>query len=190
MDARQRRHRIIRFAVGVLVLAAVIGLLVSGVLEGLSPEGVRARLLESGAWGPALFVIAFALLQPFGFAAHVFIIGASLVWPPVLAFVLSWTGAVLAGCVAFAFARGMGRQWVQQRLPERLAAYDERLAQHGLRTVLLMRLTLFTFGPMQLMFGVSRVRFVPFLLGSAIGLVPMIALESWLGGNVLDALLG
>jgi uncharacterized membrane protein YdjX (TVP38/TMEM64 family) len=56
--------------------------------------------------------------------------------------------------------------------------------------VLAMRLLLFTFGPMQLMFGVSRVRFVPFVLASAIGLLPMIAIESFVGAGVVDWLFG
>ena len=190
MDRAQRRHRVIRFTLGLALLVAAIAVLVSGVYKGVSPDSVRTALLDSAPWGPLLFVAAFALLQPFGFAAHVFIIGASLVWPPWFAFFLSWAGAVGAGCVAFAFARYMGRDWVQKRLPDKLAKYDERLANHGFRTVLVMRLALFTFGPMQWMFGISRVRFVPFVLGSALGLVPMLALETWLGGNVVEWLLG
>lgn len=113
-----------------------------------------------------------------------------MVWPPWIALVLSWAGAVCAGCVAFGFARYMGRDWVQKRLPDKLSKYDERLATHGFRTVLVMRLMLFTFGPMQLMFGVSRVRFVPFVLGSIFGLLPMLAVETWLGGNVVDWVFG
>lgn len=186
LDAAQRRHRIIRFVIGLALLAVIVGVLVSGVFEGLSADSVRALLLESGPWGPLAFVAAFALLQPFGAAAHVFIIGSSLVWSPVVAFALSWVGALAAGCVAFAFARYMGRRWVQERLPERLADYDARLAERGFRTVLVMRLLLFTFGPMQLMFGVSRVRFVPFVLASAVGLMPMIAVEIGLGASALE----
>ena len=172
------------------LLGAIVAALLSGVHEGVSPENIKAMLLDSHPWGPILFVVAFALLQPFGFAAHVFIIGASLVWPAPVSAALSWAGAVGAGCVAFLFARYMGRDWVQKRLPEKLSKYDERLANHGLRTVLIMRLMLFTFGPMQFMFGVSRVRFVPFLLGSMIGLIPMICIETWLGANVVDWMFG
>ena len=189
MDDR-RLHRTVRVVVGLVLAAAVVAVFVSGVYEGVTPESIRVALLESGPWGPLLFVLAFAALQPFGFAAHVFIVGASLVWPLPIAFGLSWLGALAAGCVAFVFARYMGRAWVQKRLPARLEKYDARLSTHGFRTVLIMRLMLFTFGPMQLMFGISRVRFVPFLLGSALGLLPMTAAETWLGANVLGWLLG
>lgn len=190
MDPARARRRWLRFLVGLAMLGCVIALVASGVVDDLSPSALRGHLLDSGPWGPALFVLAFALLQPFGLSAHVFIVGAALVWPPLVAMTLSWIGAVLAGCTSFGFARFMGRDWVQARLPERVRRYDERLATRGFETVLVMRLLLFTFGPMQLMFGVSRVRFVPFLLASAIGLLPMTAIESFVGAGVVDYLFG
>lgn len=167
----------------VLVYVALVVALV--VLDVDVAEG-QAWLRQAGVWGILAFVAAFALLQPLGVAAHVFIVVAALVWAPWVALVASWSGAVLAGCVAFAFARTVGREWVQARLPPRLRVWDERLAARGFRTVLTMRLVLFTFGPMQLMFGVSRVGFVAFVAGSALGLLPMIAAETWVGGSVVQ----
>ena len=172
--------------VGVAILAGVVALLASDVRGSFSAAEIRTRLLASGVWGPALFLLAFALLQPFGLSAHVFIVAASLVWPPAIAMVLSWVGTLLSSTVAFWFARWMGREWVQEKLPARLHRWDARLASHGFRTVLLMRLLLFTFGPMQLMLGVSKVRFVSFLGASALGLLPLVALESFVGASVVD----
>ena len=67
---------------------------------------------------------------------------------------------------------------------------DGKLATHGFRTVLVMRLLLFTFGPMQLMLGVSKVRFGSYLAASALGMLPMIALESFVGASVIGWLFG
>jgi uncharacterized membrane protein YdjX (TVP38/TMEM64 family) len=174
---------------GVAILAAAIALVASGEYESMSPAGIRERVLSWGMWGPVLFVLAFALLQPLGVAAHVFIVGATLVWPPVTSLFLSWTGAVLASAASFYLARWMGREWVQARLPARLQKWNGRLATHGFRTVLVMRLLFFTFGPMQLMLGVSRVRFGPYLVASALGMLPMIALESFVGASLVGWLL-
>jgi uncharacterized membrane protein YdjX (TVP38/TMEM64 family) len=172
--------------VGVLLLAAIIALLSSGALSGLSAEEMKAQLLASGPWGPIGFVIAFGLLQPLGLSSHLFIVAAALVWGPVLGMSLSWLGILVGSTVAFVFARWMGRDWVQKRLPARLRRWDNALGQRGFRTVLVMRLLLFTFGPMQLMLGVSTVRFVPFFLGSALGVLPLLALESWVGAGVVQ----
>lgn len=174
-----------KVVVGLVVLAAAIALLTADLHGSLSPIAIRERVLSWGVWGPLSFLLAFAVLQPFGVAAHVFIVAATLVWAPVPSLLLSWTGALLASTTSFWFARWMGREWVQSRLPARLQRWDGKLATHGFRTVLVMRLVMFTFGPMQLMLGVSQVRFVPYLLGSALGLLPMIALESFVGAGVV-----
>jgi len=170
-----------RLLLALVYVALVVALVV---LDVDLAEG-QAWLRQAGAWGLLAFVAAFALLQPLGLAAHVFIVAAALVWTPWVALLASWSGAVLAGCVAFGFARYVGRQWVQDRLPPRLRKWDEQLAERGFRTVLTMRLLLFTFGPMQLMFGVSRVGFGAFVAGSALGLLPMIAAETWVGGSIV-----
>lgn len=174
---------------GLVVLGGIVALVASGVYEDLSAQSIRARLLDAGPWGGVGFVIAFALFQPIGVAAHIFVVAASLVWPPEIAFSLSWTGAMTAACASFYFARFMAHDWVQARLPARLRGYDDHLERHGFRTVLLLRLMLFTLGPMQLMLGVSRVRILPFLAGTALGIVPLIAAETWLGAGVLDWLM-
>lgn len=184
------RSRWPKFVVGLVILAAVVALVLSGAYESMSPAGIRERVLSWGVWGPVLFVLAFALLQPVGVAAHVFIVAATLVWSPLESLALSMTGALAASSIAFWFARWMGRDWVQSRLPARLQRWDGKLATHGFRTVLVMRLLLFTFGPMQLMLGVSRVRFASYLAASALGLFPMIALESFVGASLVEWLFG
>lgn len=175
-----------RFLLGLVYLSLLVALLVLDV----DPQRGRAWLLESGAWGLLAYAAAFSLLQPVGLASHLFVVTAALVWSPWIALGASWVGALGAGTVAFAFARYVGRDWVQQRMPAKLRGWDERLAAQGFRTVLVMRLLLFTFGPMQLLFGVSRVRYGPFVAASALGLVPMLAAETWLGGNVVAWLMG
>jgi uncharacterized membrane protein YdjX (TVP38/TMEM64 family) len=184
------RRRLLRFAVGLAFLAAALFVLFGGVSDDLDAARIREWLQASGVWGPIVFVVAFALLQPVGVAAHVFILAASLVWPAPLAFLLSWLGTIGGGCVAFAFARFVGHEWVQKRIPKRLERYDAALATKGFRTVLVMRLLFFTFGPMQLMLGVSKVRFVPFLAATALGVLPLVAVETLLGASLVDWLFG
>ncbi len=186
MKPDRARANWFRVVLGLLFLAAVLTVLLGGFYEDLDAAQVRAWLQASGIWGPIVFLLAFAILQPVGLSAHVFIIAASLVWPPALALALSWAGATLGGCTAFGFARFVGHDWVQERIPDRLRGYDERLATKGFRTVLILRLTLFTFGPMQLMLGVSKVRFGPYVLGTALGLLPLVAAETLIGASLVE----
>jgi len=177
-----------------LVVATLVTLGVAAWLGGLfeltsQPERVRALLAESGVWGPLLFTLAFGLLEPFGVPGILFVVPATLAWPLGTAFALCWLGSVLAGIVGFGFARSIGRDWVTAHLPERLRAYDQRLAERGLQTVIVVRLLFFLAPPAHWALGLSRVRFAPFVLGSALGFLPGIAGLVFFGKGAL-ALLG
>ncbi|MCA9709690.1 MAG: TVP38/TMEM64 family protein, partial [Myxococcales bacterium] len=113
-----------RVVLAFVYVALIVGLLVLDV----DPEQGRAWLLESGAWGLLAYVVAFTLLQPVGMASHLFVVTAALVWSPWVALMASWVGALGAGTVAFGFARYVGREWVQRRMPPKLRGWDERLA--------------------------------------------------------------
>ena len=179
----------------IALVAAVLGLLAAAWAAGLfdlltEPERMAALLRSWGAWGYLLYVVSFALLEPFFVPGLLFVVPASLIWPRPLAFGLSLLGSVGASVVGFGFARYLARDWVSQRLSPRLHRFDERLAQRGFQTVVLVRLMLFLAPPAHWMLGISRVRFWPFVAGSAIGFVPGIAALTWLGGGAVDWLAG
>jgi uncharacterized membrane protein YdjX (TVP38/TMEM64 family) len=165
-----------RFALLGLVASIFAALYFAGSLDLIQePERVRAMLLGLGIWAPILFVLAFSLLEPFFVPGIAFIIPGSAVWSFPTLFALSWLGSVGAGVVGFGFARYLGRQYVERHLPARFHKYDQQLADRALRTVILVRLTLFLAPPAHWMLGLSRVRFAPFVLGTAIGFLPGVA---------------
>ncbi|MCB9741524.1 MAG: TVP38/TMEM64 family protein [Alphaproteobacteria bacterium] len=173
-----------RVVLPAVFLAAGLLLWRSGWLQELTVKGVRAQIAQAGAWGPVLYLLLFGLLQPFGLSGHVFVLTASLVWPPTLALPLAWTGAMLASTVAFATSRYVARDFVQARVPPKLRRWDEALAERGLRTVLLLRLVFWMTFLVQLSMGLSKLRWRDYLLGSAIGLLPVIALEVFFGDRL------
>ncbi len=179
---RWRTLALIGFALAAVVLFATGS-------SSLDPNEFRILLRDAGIWGGLLFVLANATLQPLGVAGHVFAIGAGLIWPAPIAIALAWSGAMAASCTSFYFARSVGQRWVQARLPDWLRKYDERLDSRGFRTVLVMRLLFYTFGPMQMMFGVSRVRFGPFISATALGIIPLVCAEVLLGAEVVSRML-
>ncbi|TPV92634.1 MAG: TVP38/TMEM64 family protein [Myxococcales bacterium FL481] len=190
MDPARRRLAYLRFAIGFAGWVAATTLFLSGTYEAFSIDGARAFLEANGPWGPLAFVAIFAGLQPWGLSAHILVITAGMVWSPLAAVPLSMLGALGASTTAYGFANYFGREWVQARLPERLRAYDDRLRQRGLTTVVVLRLFCYTFAPLQFLFGVSSVRLSTVLLGSLIGLLPGIAIEVLLGAEIYEWLTG
>ena len=172
------------------LVATALLLFASGAGEYLEAERFGTLLRDLGIWGPVLYVVLFALLEPFGVLGFVFVVPGSLVWDWGALFLLSWLGSIGAGIVGFAFARTVGREWVSGHMPERMHRYDDRLAAQGLRTVILVRLTFFLAPPAHWVLGLSRVGFGTFVLGTAIGFFPTMALFTWAGKNVVELMLG
>jgi uncharacterized membrane protein YdjX (TVP38/TMEM64 family) len=173
---------LIGLALGTLALHAWA----SGWFAQLDSDSVEGWIRSAGPWGPVLYVALFVMLEPFGVPGIVFVLPGGLVWDWPTLFALTWCGAVGAGIVGFLFARTLGRDWVERRLSERARAYDAALAENGLRTVILIRLLFFIAPWAHWLLGLSRVGFRDFVIGTVIGLAPMMALFTWLGGNSVE----
>ena len=141
----------------VLIVGTVGGMAV--LLNAAVGAGEMEDVLFDRGWlGPVVFVVAMWVLQPMLLPGPVFMIPASLVWPAPVAIALSWIGNMGASFVAFAFARWAARDWVQDRLSDRLRAWDGRLTRGGVREVTLFRIFTGQITPADWLLGVSSVR--------------------------------
>jgi uncharacterized membrane protein YdjX (TVP38/TMEM64 family) len=158
----------------VLAVAATLCVLwwTGALADATEPERIRALLTDTGWLGPLLWWLAFVCLEPFGMPGAVFMIPASVVWPPALAIPMCVAGGTGAGVVAFVLARWIGPEVLVARLPERARRHTVHARERGFRTALVVRLLLFLFPPAHWALGISGIRFGPFVAGSALGFVP------------------
>jgi uncharacterized membrane protein YdjX (TVP38/TMEM64 family) len=160
-----------------------------GVLDQFAePERVRQTLVRLGPWGYVAFIVAYALLQPFGVPGTVFIMAAPLIWPWPVAFALSMTGTMCASVIGFSFSRFVARDWIAAKIPVRFRKYDDALAQRAFRTVFLLRLVFWMPPLLHAFFGVSKVRFSTHFWGSFVGYIAPLFLVSFFGQQLFDAL--
>lgn len=168
-----------RLRVGLLLLVGV-GLLAAqqtGLLRLFTePARTKQLLLELGPWGYLAFILAYAVLQPFGVPGTVFILVAPLIWPWPVAFALSMAGTMAASVVGFSFARFVARDWVSERIPARFRAYNDALEKRGFTTVVTLRFLFWMPPLLHAFFGISRVPFWTHFWGSAVGyILPLLA---------------
>jgi uncharacterized membrane protein YdjX (TVP38/TMEM64 family) len=184
-----RRHwvakvAVVGFVASLLVLANALGL-----FRQLSePTKLAHAIAGLGAWGYAAFVIAYALVQPFGVPGTLFIMAAPLVWPWPVAFALSMVGTMAASVIGFVVARFVARDWLAPRIPASFRKYEERLAAHGFVTVFVLRLIFWMPPLLHAFFGVSPVRFWTHFWGSLAGYVIPLLAVSYFGPRVFAAL--
>ncbi len=176
-----------------IVVAAVLGLVVAhqlGVLDQFAePQRVRDALLRLEAWGYVAFIVAYALLQPFGVPGTVFVFAAPLVWPWPVAFALSMTGTMAASVVGFSFARFVARDWIAQRIPERFHQYDAALSRQAFKTVFWLRFVFWMPPLLHAFFGVSSVSFAAHFWGSVAGYALPLLAVSYFGQRLFDWLI-
>jgi len=165
------RAAVVRAGALVLIVLAAIGLAV--VLGTPDVAAMRSRVDAAGRWGAALFFVLYAgltllpspkaLLTAAGGALFGLWVGAGLA-----------LAAALVGAIAsFGLGRLLGRDAVDRLIRGRLARVDEMLADHGLSAVLVVRLVpLVPFTAINYASGLSGVGFRPYVLGSAVGMVP------------------
>lgn len=188
-DEVARRYRWGRALVALAWLVLLIVVLFF-LADDLTLDQVTTYVADAGIAGALLFLAAFTLLQPVGLSAHILILASALIWDWWWALPLSLVGALCSSVSSYLVARYVAYDWVQARLPERLKRYEDRLVESGLWGVVIFRLLTFTTPPAQLMVGTLRIPFPTLLLGTAIGFVPTICIDIFLGGQLLTRLLG
>lgn len=145
---------------------------------------MHAWATDLGAWAPVIFGIGL-------------VVGALLLVPtvaltlPAGATFGPWVGALtislattLAAAVAFIIARSLARQRLLAACEDdaRFAAVDSAVGTSGWKLIALFRLSLAVpFGLSNYAFGLSSVRFVPYLITTWISMLPACLLYGWLG---------
>lgn len=127
-----------------------------------------------GAWAPVVFVLGYAL------ATIAFVPGSLLTMAGGVLFGLGFgtlwvfVGATLGSGAAFLIARYLARGAIEKRLDgnEKFELIDQAVAKEGRKIVFLLRLVpFFPFVWLNYGLGLTRVRFLDFLLGG-LGMVP------------------
>jgi uncharacterized membrane protein YdjX (TVP38/TMEM64 family) len=184
-----------RLGLAVAVVAVVVGLGRALDTRGLA-DGALAWITGLGAWGPVAFVLLYVVVTVLLLPAVVLTLGAGAVFGVAWAFVTVSIAATLGATAAFLVGRYLARGWVTRRLAgsPRLGAIDAAVAREGWKIVALTRLSpAFPFVLLNYAFGLTRVRLRDYVLASWLGMMPGIALYTYLGslaGDVAAAAAG
>ncbi|MFR9673573.1 TVP38/TMEM64 family protein [Streptomyces sp. TR02-1] len=138
-----------------------------------------------GVWGPALFAVTFALATTALLPGSLLSASAGALFGLPVGATAVVAGATAGAALSFALARVLGRPAVARYTGGggRLAGIDRFLSRRGFPAVLLLRLVpLFPFAAVNYGAGLSGVRFVPYLAGTVLGILPATLVFTALGG--------
>ena len=177
----------------------ILGTLVAaaGAVQVLGVEGIQAAALGAGPWGPLVWVFCLWLLLPAMAPVSVMTALTGLAFGPSMGFLSGYVGVVGGGWISFLLSRWMGRAWVEDLLGDRAARFEARLEEHSLFGVMYLRMLPAPFIPVSYLAGLTSIRFWPYAIGTAIGIVPGVLVntvvagtlgEFWVEGQGLSAL--
>ena len=190
-----RDPRRLKWSLALLGGAAVVALLVFGFSRlGLGMADIAERVgvgIESLAGSPwrvplvlVVFVVASVLSVPI-----LALIGATVVTlGPVLGFVCSAVGTMLAASATFGVGRLIGRKPLKRWLGPKLDALERRVSERGVIAIALIRkvpIAPFTF--VNMLIGALGIRYRDFILGTALGMLPGIAAFAFVSERAIDA---
>lgn len=152
------------------------------------PARLRDAILGMGAWGYVVLLLGFCFLSPFGLPGILFVLAAAYIWPRPQAYAFSLAGAIGCSAVGFLFARFIAREWVDKRLPARIRKYDVWIQRRGWLAAAVLRAIFLMHPLLHAAFGLSRIRFFPYIAGSTLGYIPSLAVVVWASGSTIDLL--
>uniref|UniRef100_A0A803LHD0 VTT domain-containing protein n=1 Tax=Chenopodium quinoa TaxID=63459 RepID=A0A803LHD0_CHEQI len=147
-----------------------------------SKDGVEEGELEGdtaikgyGPAGYALFVLVYAGLEVLAIPAIPLTMSAGLLFGSVTGTVLVSISGTLAASIAFLIARYFARERILKLVEgnKKFKAIDKAIGENGFRIVALLRLSpLLPFSLGNYLYGLTSVKFVPYVLASWLGMLP------------------
>jgi uncharacterized membrane protein YdjX (TVP38/TMEM64 family) len=172
-----------------LVAAGVAAGIIFDVQQYASVESARSLVQSYGVYAPLAFIVLYALFTIAFLPAAPLTVLAGLLFGAVPGTIYTVIGASVGAVSAFSVTRFFGAAVVERLLASRMQQvqqYNERLAEHGFKTVLLLRLIpLFPFNGLNFALGVSKVTARDYTLATVFGIVPGAFLYALVGASIL-----
>jgi len=190
MDARAVRTLAVSF-----VLFGGVGLvfLFGAQVLGFGGEATVEGWLDAarGPWALPIATAAFAGLAFLGVPQFVLIAAAVVAFGPGAGFAYSWIGTMVSSLVGFYLGRVAGARALATFSGEGVRRFMDMVGRNGFMASLIVRLVPSApFIVVNMAAGVTPMRVAQFAAGTAIGIVPKIALTAFAGNSIVQVMKG
>lgn len=150
-------------------------------------EDLKSVLMDHMVVAPLVYIVIYVIRPLVFFPTSILTPLSSIVFGPFLGWIYTFIGENIAASVAFLVARYFGGDLVSRF--KKLQLIDTELREHGLRTVIFLRLVpLFPFDVVNFGLGLTSVRWRTYIIGTAIGVLPGLTAYIFLGASLLSGM--
>lgn len=153
----------------IAALAAVGALIWLGSRLGGQIPAFKEWVEGLGAWGPLAFILGYAAATVAFLPGSILTAAAGIVFGLAKGTLYAFLGATLGASLAFLIARYLARGWVETKIEgkAKFEAVDRAVGRQGGQVVALLRLSpLIPFNVLNYALGLTKVRFLPYLVAS------------------------
>lgn len=171
----------------VVRLLLILGLLVSMTLAIVYRDRFDAAALEvwindAGVLAPVIFILIYALATVLFLPGSVITLAGGALFGPVLGTFYNLTGATLGAVLAFLISRYIASDWIADKAGGRVRQLINGVEGEGWRFVAFVRLVpLFPFNLLNYALGLTRIRFLHYLIASYIFMLPGAMAYTYIG---------
>lgn len=197
-EARPRGKRLpkgalLRFTVFVLLIGLAFAAVRFTPLGGyLTRESLLGTLesLQAAWWAPLLLVALYVLLCPLGLPATPLMVAGSIVFGPWLGTLYNFIGLLLGAIASYLVAQRLGGELIQHYGGQKLRRVERALHRHGFWYLVGMRFLPLPFPVVNFAMALAGIRFLPFAVSTAVGLLPATVLWTYFYSALFNAAAG
>jgi len=183
----------IRFAILLLLLAGGFAAVRWTPLGGyLTAEKMQELLgqLRGAWWSPLVLIGACTVFGALGVPATPFLLAGAAIFGPVWGTLWNWVAILLASALGYLLARALGREFVERIGGTKVKRAEQMLHRRGFMPLIAVRFLPVPFSLVNAAAAVVGVRFGKFLLASALGYLPPIAIITYFTSALMKAASG
>ncbi|WP_157981211.1 TVP38/TMEM64 family protein [Aliidiomarina iranensis] len=162
----------------------------------LSVEQAQSALAMASSWHGELWLwplitAVFVVLLLVMFPLTILVVLTGFLYGPWWGFCYATLGTLASSIVSYEVGRLSGQRVLLRFGGKRLQSISRFMGERGVRTMIIINLLpIAPFTLTNVMAGASHIRFRPYLLGSAIGIIPGLALVNFAGSELSKVMQG
>lgn len=175
----------------VLALLATTFVLVAVYHEALDTEVLQNSVQKTGAIGPIVFMLVYALGTVCFLPGPLFVLVGGALFGPLWGTFYSVTGVMAGAAISFIIARFLASNWIEARVGGLLKKLKAGIEAEGWRFVVFVRLVpVIPATVLNYTLGLTRIKFSHFFIASYLAKIPSVAAYAYVGYAGKEAITG
>lgn len=151
----------------------------------LDPEKLRSFIASWESMAPSVFIAISAIRPVFLFPASILSIVGGILFGSLLGTLYAVAGSTLGAVVAYSLSKILGSDFIHIIFGNQLLRIESILSEQGIRIIFVLRLIpVIPFDLVNYASGLVRVKFLDYVTGTALGLVPATFAYTFLGESL------